>query len=90
MFLAASEGALRCSPLPVLRSSVRTHPGVHLRIKANYSTPQAVAALHETTADFAVTTPAALSPSLTQTSRAANSSRRLSARQAGKIRDGLR
>ena len=31
-------------------------------------TPQAVAALHETTADFAVvTTPAALSPSLTQT-----------------------
>lgn len=43
------------------------HPGVHLRI-SNHSTPQAVAALHETTADFAVvTTPAALSPSLTQT-----------------------
>ena len=40
---------------------------MHLRI-SNHSTPQAVAALHETTADFAViTTPVTLSPSLTQT-----------------------
>lgn len=67
VFLAASEGALRCLLLPVLREFRARHPGVHLRI-SNHSTPQAVAALHETTADFAVvTTPAALSPSLTQT-----------------------
>ena len=67
VFLAASEGALRCLLLPVLREFRAHHPGVHLRI-SNHSTPQAVAALHETTADFAVvTTPAALLPSLTQT-----------------------
>ena len=67
VFLAASEGALRCLLLPVLREFRARHPGVHLRI-SNHSTPQAIAALHETTADFAVvTTPAALSPSLTQT-----------------------
>ena len=67
VFLAASEGALRCLLLPVLREFRTRHPGVHLRI-SNHSTPQAIAALHETTADFAVvTTPAALSPSLTQT-----------------------
>lgn len=73
VFLAASEGALRCLLLPVLREFCTRYPGVHLRI-SNHSTPQAVAALHETTADFAVvTTPAALSPSLTQTRLAANS-----------------
>ena len=67
VFLAASEVALRCLLLPVLREYRRRFPGVHLRI-SNHSTPQAIAALHETTADFAVvTTPAALSPSLTQT-----------------------
>ena len=67
VFLAASEGALRCLLLPVLREFRTRYPGVHLRI-SNHSTPQAIAALHETTADFAVvTTPAALSPSLTQT-----------------------
>ena len=60
VFLAASEGALRCLLLPVLREFRARHPGVHLRI-SNHSTPQAIAALHETTADFAVvTTPAAL------------------------------
>ena len=67
MFLAASEGALRCLLLPVLKRYQEKYPGVHLRI-SNHSTPQAVAALHETTADFAViTTPVTLSPSLTQT-----------------------
>ena len=53
VFLAASEGALRCLLLPVLREFCTRYPGVHLRI-SNHSTPQAVAALHETTADFAV------------------------------------
>lgn len=67
MFLAASEGALRCLLLPVLKRYQEKYPGVHLRI-SNHSTPQAVAALHDTTADFAViTTPVTLSPSLTQT-----------------------
>ena len=67
VFLAASEGALRCLLLPVLKRYQEKYPGVHLRI-SNHSTPQAVAALHETTADFAViTTPVTLSPSLTQT-----------------------
>lgn len=68
VFLAASEGALRCLLLPVLKQYQKKYPGVHLRI-SNHSTPQAVAALHETTADFAVvTTPVSLSASLTQTS----------------------
>lgn len=68
VFLAASEGALRCLLLPVLKRYQARYPGVHLRI-SNHSTPQAVAALHETNADFAVvTTPVALSPSLMQTS----------------------
>ena len=67
VFLAASEGALRCLLLPVLKKYQEKYPGIHLRI-SNHSTPQAVAALHETTADFAVvTTPVTLSPSLTQT-----------------------
>ena len=67
VFLAASEGALRCLLLPVLKKYQEKYPGVHLRI-SNHSTPQAVAALHETTADFAVvTTPVTLSPSLAQT-----------------------
>ena len=68
VFLAVSEGALRCLLLPVLKRYQEKYPGVHLRI-SNHSTPQAVAALHETTADFAVvTTPVSLSASLTQTS----------------------
>ena len=65
--VAASEVALRCLLLPVLKEFRLLHPGIHIRI-SNHSTPQAVAALHETTADFAViTTPVTLSPSLTQT-----------------------
>ena len=55
VFLAASEGALRCLLLPVLESFRARYPGVRLRI-SNYSTPQAIAALRETTADFAVVT----------------------------------
>ena len=51
VFLAASEGALRCLLLPVLKRYQEKYPGVHLRI-SNHSTPQAVAALHETTPSF--------------------------------------
>ena len=43
------------------------HPGIHIRI-SNHSTPQAIAALKEGTADIAVvTTPTAPSASLTET-----------------------
>ena len=67
VFLAASEGALRCLLLPVLRQFRNRSPGIHLRI-SNHSTPQAIAALRETTADFAVvTTPVTLPPTLVQT-----------------------
>ena len=55
VFLAASEGALRCVLLPVLEAFRTQYPGVSLRI-SNHSTPQAIAALRETTADFAVVT----------------------------------
>ena len=67
VFLAASEGALRCLLLPVLEAFRARYPGVRLRI-SNHSTPQAIAALHETTADFAVvTTPVQQIASLLQT-----------------------
>ena len=67
VFLAASEGALRCLLLPVLESFRARYPGVRLRI-SNYSTPQAIAALRETTADFAiVTTPVLHAASYVQT-----------------------
>ena len=65
--ISASEISLRCCLLPILKAYRFRYPGVRVRL-SNHSTPQAVAALHETTADFAViTTPVTLSPSLTQT-----------------------
>lgn len=67
VFVAASEDALRCLLLPVLKEFRARYPGVRLRI-SNHSTPQAIAAMRETAADFAiVTTPAALPPSLSMT-----------------------
>lgn len=67
VFIAASEGALRCLLLPILEAFRSRYPGVRLRI-SNHSTPQAIAALHETTADFAVvTTPVQYIASLLQT-----------------------
>ena len=57
--VAASEVALRCLLLPVLKEFRLLHPGIHIRI-SNHSTPQAIAALKEGTADIAVvTTPTA-------------------------------
>lgn len=55
VFLAVSEGALRCVLPPVLEAFRSRYPGVRLRV-SNHSTPQAIAALRETTADFAVVT----------------------------------
>lgn len=67
VFLATSEGALRCLLIPVLAAFRARYQGVRLRI-SNYSTPQAIAALRETTADFAVvTTPVPYAASFQQT-----------------------
>lgn len=67
VFVAASEVALRCFLLPVLKKYREIYPGIHIRI-SNHSTPQAIAELKEGTADFAVvTTPTVYSPTLTET-----------------------
>ena len=67
IFVAASEVALRCLLLPVLKKYRTLYPGVHIRI-SNHSTPQAIAALKDGTADIAVvTTPTAHSASLVET-----------------------
>ena len=64
VFLAASEGALRCLLLPVLKRYQEKYPGVHLRI-SNHSTPQAVQAVKNGEVDFAVvSTPAEVDGSL--------------------------
>lgn len=66
VYIAASEVALRCLLLPVLKQFRLLYPGIHLRI-SNHSTPQAIEALKNGTADFAVvTTPTLPVPSLTE------------------------
>lgn len=55
VFVAASEIALHCLLLPVLRNFRKMYPGVRLRI-SNHSTPQAIEAIKDGTADFAVVT----------------------------------
>lgn len=55
--IAASEIALRCCLLPVLGEYRRNYPGVRIRV-SNHSTSQAVAALRDGLADFAVVTAA--------------------------------
>lgn len=67
VFVAASEVALRCLLLPVLKKFRMLYPGVRIRI-SNHSTPQAIAALKDGTADIAiVTTPTVRSASLSET-----------------------
>ena len=66
VYIAASEVALRCLLLPVLKRFRLLYPGVHIRV-SNHSTPQAIAALKDSTADIAVvTSPTVRSASLTQ------------------------
>ena len=66
VYIAASEVALRCLLLPVLKQFRLLYPGIHLRI-SNHSTPQAIDALKNGAADFAVvTTPTLPVPSLTE------------------------
>ena len=67
VFVAASEVALRCLLLPVLKKFRMLYPGVRIRI-SNHSPPQAIAALKDGTADIAiVTTPTVRSASLSET-----------------------
>lgn len=67
VYIAASEVALRCLLLPVLKKYRLLYPGIHIRI-SNHSTPQAIAALKEGIADIAfVTTPTDKQASLLET-----------------------
>lgn len=57
IFIGASEIALHCLLLPVLKEFRRRYPGVHIHV-TNHSTPQAVSALKDGLVDLAlVTTP---------------------------------
>lgn len=53
VYIAASEVALRCLLLPVLKKYRLLYPGIHIRV-SNHSTPQAIAALKDGTADIAL------------------------------------
>lgn len=65
--IAASEVALRCLLLPVLKKYRLLYPGIHIRI-GNHSTPQAIRALKDGSADIAVvTTPTVHTASLVET-----------------------
>lgn len=55
VYIAASEVALRCQLLPILKNYRQLYPGIHIRI-SNHSTPQAIAALKDGVADIAVVT----------------------------------
>lgn len=62
--IAASEIALHCTLLPVLKIYRQTYPGVRIRV-LNHSTPQALEFLKNGLADFAiVTTPLEIANSL--------------------------
>lgn len=67
VYIAASEVALRCLLLPVLKAYRIRYPGIHIRI-SNHSSPQAIDALRDGSADIAVvTTPTAPIASLSET-----------------------
>ncbi len=53
--IAATEVALRCSLLPVLRAFRQRYPGAHVRV-INSNTPQAVETLRDGLADLAIVT----------------------------------
>lgn len=55
VFVAASEVALHCALLPVLKQYRTLYPGIRLKI-SNHSTPQAVDAIKNGIADIAVVT----------------------------------
>lgn len=67
VYIAASEVALRCLLLPVLKKYRLLYPGIHIRV-SNHSTPQAIEALRCGSADIAVvTTPTVHAASLVET-----------------------
>lgn len=62
--IGASEVALHCLLLPVLKQFRQLHPGIHIQV-SNYSTPQAIAALKNGLVDLAVvTTPVDISKNM--------------------------
>lgn len=67
IYIAASEVALHCLLLPLIKQYRLLYPGIHIRI-SNHSTPQAIEALKDGSADLAVvTTPTVPTASLTET-----------------------
>lgn len=67
VYIAASEVALRCLLLPILKKYRILYPGIHIRI-SNHSTPQAIGTLKDGSADIAVvTTPTVHTASLLET-----------------------
>ena len=64
VFVAASEVALHCVLLPVLKQYRTLYPGIRLKI-SNHSTPQAVDAIKNGIADIAVVTTPTLPSAMT-------------------------
>ena len=66
VFVAAGQIALRCALVPALKQYRALYPGVRVHL-ANHSTLQAIAAVRDGVADFAVVTaPTLISPSLVE------------------------
>ena len=65
VFVAASEVALHCVLLPVLKQYRTLYPGIRLKI-SNHSTPQAVDAIKNGIADIAVVTTPTLPSAMTE------------------------
>ncbi len=68
--VAATEVALRCFLLPVLKKYRIAYPGIHLRI-GNYSTPQAIEEIKKGVSDIAVVTASAVKESTLEHKRLA-------------------
>jgi len=68
--VAATEVALRCFLLPVLKKYRVAYPGIHLRI-GNYSTPQAIEEIKKGVSDIAVVTASAVKESTLERKRLA-------------------
>lgn len=65
VYVAASEVALHCVLLPVLKKYRALYPGIRLKI-SNHSTPQAIDAIKNGIADLAVVTTPTLPSAMTQ------------------------
>ena len=63
VFVAASEVALHCALLPALKEYRTLYPGIRLKI-SNHSTPQAIDAIINGMADFALVTTPTLSTAM--------------------------